>query len=80
MKQALLNMLHMQDRMNTRVHENWPAQNFEWYRAIWIECGEALPHPAAETIVRKPGRYEVRVSHCYNGRRSTNTPIRASTP
>lgn len=44
MKQALINMLSMQDRMNTRVHENWAAQNFEWYRATWMECGELIDH------------------------------------
>jgi dimeric dUTPase (all-alpha-NTP-PPase superfamily) len=44
LKQALINMLQMQDRMNSRVHENWIEQNFEWYRAIWIECGELLEH------------------------------------
>ena len=44
MKQALVNMLAMQHRMNTRVHENWIDQNFEWYRAAWIECGELIEH------------------------------------
>ncbi|MFT4518849.1 MAG: dimeric dUTPase (all-alpha-NTP-PPase superfamily) [Halioglobus sp.] len=44
MKQALINMLSMQDRMNSRVHENWSQQNFEWYRAAWIECGELIEH------------------------------------
>ena len=44
MKQALVNMLAMQDRMNTRVHEQWVEQHFEWYRAIWIECGELVEH------------------------------------
>ena len=44
MKQALINMLAMQHRMNTRVHEDWPAQDFEWYRAIWVECGELIDH------------------------------------
>ncbi len=44
MKQALVNMLDMQHRMNTRVHEDWINQNFEWYRAIWIECGELIEH------------------------------------
>ncbi len=44
MKQALVNMLTMQDRMNSRVHENWETQGFEWYRAIWIECGELIEH------------------------------------
>jgi len=37
-------MLQMQDRMNSRVHENWIEQEFEWYRAIWIECGELIEH------------------------------------
>ncbi len=44
MKQALVNMLAMQHRMNTRVHENWVEQDFEWYRAAWIECGELIEH------------------------------------
>lgn len=44
MKQALVNMLTMQHNMNTRVHEDWVAQNFEWYRAAWIECGELIEH------------------------------------
>ncbi len=44
MKQALINMLIMQDRMNSRVHEHWVEQNFEWYRAAWIECGELIEH------------------------------------
>ena len=44
MKQALVNMLTMQHRMNARVHENWVEQDFEWYRATWIECGELIEH------------------------------------
>lgn len=44
MKQALNNMLEMQHRMNTRVHEDWINQGFEWYRAAWIECGELMDH------------------------------------
>jgi dimeric dUTPase (all-alpha-NTP-PPase superfamily) len=43
-RDAILNMLRMQHRMNTRVHENWVAQKFEWYRATWIECGELMDH------------------------------------
>ena len=43
-RDAVLNMLQMQHRMNTRVHEHWIAQNFEWYRAVWIECGELMDH------------------------------------
>ncbi len=37
-------MLTMQHGMNTRVHEDWINQNFEWYRAIWMECGELIDH------------------------------------
>jgi hypothetical protein len=44
MKQALLTMLEMQHRMNTRVHPQWIDQDFEWYRAVWLECGELLDH------------------------------------
>jgi dimeric dUTPase (all-alpha-NTP-PPase superfamily) len=44
LNQALVNMLTMQDKMNSRVHENWETQDFEWYRAIWLECGELIEH------------------------------------
>jgi dimeric dUTPase (all-alpha-NTP-PPase superfamily) len=44
LKQALVTMLTMQHNMKTRVHENWIAQRFEWYRAVWIECGELIDH------------------------------------
>lgn len=44
MKKALVNMLQMQHNMNTRVHPEWAQQGFEWYRAIWIECGELIEH------------------------------------
>jgi len=37
-------MLDMQHRMNTRVHPQWVEQQFEWYRAVWIECGELMDH------------------------------------
>ena len=43
-RDAILNMLHMQHRMNSRVHEDWINQRFEWYRAAWIECGELMDH------------------------------------
>jgi hypothetical protein len=39
-----MNMLEMQNSMNTRVHENWVDQDFAWYRAAWIECGELIEH------------------------------------
>lgn len=44
MRQALITMLDMQHRMNTRVHPQWQDQGFAWYRAIWIECAELLDH------------------------------------
>ena len=44
MRAAIENMLSMQYQMNTRVHENWIEQDFEWYRAVWIECGELMDH------------------------------------
>lgn len=44
LQQALLTMLTLQHRMNTRVHPDWIDQHFAWYRAIWIECGELIEH------------------------------------
>ena len=43
-QEAILNMLQMQHRMNSRVHEDWINQQFERYRATWIECGELMDH------------------------------------
>lgn len=40
----LLGMLTLQDQMNTRVHPDWRAQQFAWYRAIWTECAELMDH------------------------------------
>ncbi len=37
-------MLELQDKMNTKVHQNWRQQGYEWYRAIWVECAELLDH------------------------------------
>lgn len=44
MLQQLTTMLEMQERMNRRVHPDWIAQDFAWYRALWIECGELIDH------------------------------------
>ena len=44
MKQAFINMLTMQNRMNEKVHPQWVEQNYEWFRALWIECGELVDH------------------------------------
>ncbi|NNL56523.1 MAG: dUTP diphosphatase [Pseudomonadales bacterium] len=37
-------MLAMQNSMNSKVHSDWIAQDFAWYRATWIECGELIEH------------------------------------
>ncbi|WP_286264494.1 dUTP diphosphatase [Thalassotalea atypica] len=37
-------MLSMQDAMNSRVSDTWRNNNYEWYRAIWVECAEMLDH------------------------------------
>jgi len=44
MKDKLLTMLTMQDSMNKKVHPQWITQQFAWYRAAWIECGELMDH------------------------------------
>lgn len=44
MQTQLQVMLDLQDSMNSRVHDNWREQHFEWYRAIWIECAELMDH------------------------------------
>ncbi len=44
MKQQIQAMLDLQDSMNSKVHSDWRNQGFEWYRAIWIECGELMDH------------------------------------
>ena len=44
MKQQLVTMLELQNNMNAKVHANWKEQEFEWYRAIWVECAELLDH------------------------------------
>lgn len=42
--QQIQTMLELQEAMNTKVHPEWRAQGFEFYRAIWIECAELLEH------------------------------------
>lgn len=44
MQQKIITMLQMQEAMNEKVHTEWTTQNFEWYRAIWIEAAELLDH------------------------------------
>ncbi len=44
MKQKLINMLILQDSMNTKVNLDWRSACNEWYRAIWMEASEMLEH------------------------------------
>ena len=44
MQNQLAVMLELQDKMNKKVHPDWVAQDFAWFRAIWIECGELVDH------------------------------------
>lgn len=44
MKQQLITMLELQNEMNAKVHADWRQKEFEWYRAIWVECAELLDH------------------------------------
>ena len=37
-------MLGMQNDMNSRVDKDWLEHDREWYRALWIECGELMDH------------------------------------
>ncbi len=43
-KTQLQSMLELQDRINKRVTNNWRAQGYPWYRAIWIESAELIDH------------------------------------
>lgn len=44
MKQKIINMLELQDGMNSKVNADWRKAGFEWYRAIWMESAEMLEH------------------------------------
>lgn len=44
MQTPIASMLALQDKMNTRVHPDWRAQQHAWYRAIWVECAELMDH------------------------------------
>lgn len=37
-------MLTLQNNMNLKVHPQWQQQGYDWYRAMWIECGELMDH------------------------------------
>lgn len=44
MKQQFITMLTLQDKMNTKVNATWVEQDYAWFRALWIECGELIEH------------------------------------
>ena len=44
MKKLIHEMIELQDAMNCKVDIDWIEKNREWYRAIWIECGELMEH------------------------------------
>jgi len=44
MQKQIAVMLDLQSSMNIKVHPKWREQNFEWYRAIWIEAAELMEH------------------------------------
>lgn len=44
MKKLIYEMIELQNAMNKRVDIDWVDRNREWYRAIWIECGELMEH------------------------------------
>ena len=44
LREKIKEMLDLQNKINEKVHPNWREQNFEWYRAIWVECAELLDH------------------------------------
>ena len=44
LREKIKEMLDLQNKINVKVHPHWREQNFEWYRAIWVECAELLDH------------------------------------
>ena len=44
MNQKIINMLSLQDGMNSKVNTSWREAGNEWYRAIWMESSEMLEH------------------------------------
>jgi hypothetical protein len=38
----IMQMLNMQDDINSKVHLGWARQKYAWHRAIWTECAELV--------------------------------------
>ena len=44
MKQKLIHMLQLQDRLNRQIDPEWLQAGHAWYRAIWLEAAELMEH------------------------------------
>ncbi|MCZ6459152.1 MAG: dUTP diphosphatase, partial [Gammaproteobacteria bacterium] len=42
--EMLHTMAEMQEAHNRQVHPDWRENEYEYYRAIWVECAELLDH------------------------------------
>jgi dimeric dUTPase (all-alpha-NTP-PPase superfamily) len=42
--EMLRTMAEMQETHNQHVHPDWRTNDYEYYRAIWVECAELLDH------------------------------------
>lgn len=42
--EMLRTMAEMQEAHNRQVHPDWRENEYEYYRAIWVECAELLDH------------------------------------
>jgi dimeric dUTPase (all-alpha-NTP-PPase superfamily) len=38
----MIEMYEMQDDLNSRLDADWKNRDWDWFRAIWIECAEAM--------------------------------------
>lgn len=43
-KEQLIEMLQLQDTMNSLVNPKWKAAKYPWTRAIWLESAELMDH------------------------------------
>lgn len=43
-QKKLTSMLLLQGAMNYKVDPEWETQNWDWYRAMWLECAEAIEY------------------------------------
>ena len=43
-RQFILEMLELQENINSQITSAWREAHYPWYRAIWIECAELMDH------------------------------------